>query len=558
MTRRRKIAIMAALTTATGVGAVAPGGAARAQSAAPDMPTISRKPGLSDRDRPLLPEMAQAETAAAAQPAAPKSKLPAAAPKGKPPRTVFLPSPNNPLVALRVFFHVGSADDPAGKEGLAALTSDVVGQGGTRKRSYAEVLDALYPLAARIQVVGDVESIVFEGTVHRDNVAAFADLLAEQILEPRFAEADFTRHRQNARDFVTKVLRGNDDEELGKHALASMMYAGHPYGHPTPGTATGLGEITLDDVKAFYASHFTRDRMIVGVGGGYPPGFAEAFAARFAALPATGTPMPKLPKPKVRKGAEVLIVQKEARANAISLGFPISITRADPDFYALTVARSYLGEHRTFNGVLMNRLRADRGLNYGDYAYIENFIQEGWSTFPQPNVPRRQQHFEIWLRPVPPQNALFALRGAVFYTRRLIEKGIPEAGFESTRRFLLAYSDLWTQDVSRRLGYAIDAAVYGKDIVKELKARLPRMKKADVDRAIKKHLQLNNFAVAIVADKAAEVKARLVSGEPTPITYDTDGTAPAVMAEDKLIEKEPLPIAAEAVSVEPADLMFEQ
>ncbi|HEY4184266.1 MAG TPA: pitrilysin family protein [Polyangia bacterium] len=474
------------------------------------------------------------------------------------PRTVFVPSPMSPLVALRVFFHVGSADDPAGKEGLAALTSDVVGQGGTRKRTYSEMLDALYPLAARIQVVGDVESIVFEGTVHRDNLAAFADLMVEQILEPRFADEDFTRQRQNALDFVTKSLRGNDDEELGKHSLASLMYAGHPYGHPAPGTATALGAVTVDDVKKFYATHFTRDRLIVGVAGGYPAGFAEAFAARFAALPARGQPLPTLPKPKTRKGAEVLIVEKDARADAISLGFPIAVTRADADFYPLTVARSYLGEHRTFNGVLMNRLRADRGLNYGDYAYIENFIQDGWSTFPYPNIPRRQQHFEIWLRPVPPQNALFALRGAVYYTRQLIEKGIPEEGFQSTRRFLLNYADLWTQDVSRRLGYAIDAAVYGKDLVKELKTRLAKMTKADVDRAVRKHLQLDNFAVAIVADKAADVKARLLDGKPTPITYDTGGTPAAILEEDKLIEKEPLPITADSVRVVSADQMFEK
>lgn len=497
----------------------------------------------------------EAAKAAAAPGATGAKKKPAGAAKGAP-RTVFVPSPNNPLVALRVFFHVGSADDPAGKEGLAALTSDVVGQGGTKKRDYAEVLDALYPLAAHIQVVGDVESIVFEGTVHRDNLAAFAELMADQILEPRFAEDDFTRHRQNALDFVTKSLRGNNDEELGKHALASLIYADHPYGHPTPGTAAGLGAITLADVKAFYASHFTRDRMIVGVGGGYPAGFPEAFAARFASLPPKGPPLPKLPKPKARKGAEVLIVEKEARANAISMGYSIPITRADPDFYPLTVARSYLGEHRTFNGVLMNRLRADRGLNYGDYAYVETFVQEGWSTFPHPNVPRRQQQFEIWLRPVPPQNALFALRGAVHFTRELIDKGIPEEGFQSTRRFLLNYADLWTQDVSRRLGYAIDAAVYGKDLIKELKARLPKMKKADVDRAVRKHLQMDNFAVAIVSDKAAEVKARLLDGKPTPITYDTAGTAAAILEQDKLIEKEPLPITPDSVQTVTVDQMF--
>ena len=133
------------------------------------------------------------------------------------------------------------------------------------------------------------------------------------------------------------------------------------------------------------------------------------------------------------------------------------MTRKDPDFYPLTVARSYLGEHRTFNGVLMNQLREVRGLNYGDYAYIENFIQDGWTTFPLPNIARRQQHFEIWLRPVPPHNGLFALRAALYETDKLIRDGIPQAGFEATKTFLMNYSNLWAQDVSRRLGYAIDA-----------------------------------------------------------------------------------------------------
>src|SRR5262249_37426830 len=153
--------------------------------------------------------------------------------------------------------------------------------GGTKKRTYGEVLDALYPLAAQIRVTGDKESMVFEGMVHRDNLEAFADLIADQVLEPRFADDDFARNREDAVDYITKTLRGNNDEELGKQALGTLMYAGHPYAHPTRGTVAGLNAITLDDVRKLYATRFTRDRLIVGVGGGYPDGFAEKFAARF-------------------------------------------------------------------------------------------------------------------------------------------------------------------------------------------------------------------------------------------------------------------------------------
>jgi zinc protease len=159
---------------------------------------------------------------------------------------------------------------------------------------------------------------------------------------------------------------------------------------------------------------------------------------------------------------------------------------------------------------------------------------------------------------VPPHNALFALRAALYETDKLIRDGIPKDGFEATKKFLANYSNLWAQDASRRLGFAIDAVVTGKDVVKELQARLPKMKKADVDAAIRKHLGLTGLTIAIVADKAQSVADTLMSGAPTGITYDTAGTAPEVVAEDDLIKRFPLPIDKENVRIFPVDKMFEK
>jgi hypothetical protein len=39
-----------------------------------------------------------------------------------------------------------------------------------------------------------------------------------------------------------------------------------------------------------------------------------------------------------------------------------------------------------------------RGLNYGDYSYIEEFPDGGELNMPPVNVPRRIQLFEIWIR----------------------------------------------------------------------------------------------------------------------------------------------------------------
>ena len=45
-------------------------------------------------------------------------------------------------------------------------------------------------------------------------------------------------------------------------------------------------------------------------------------------------------------------------------------------------------------------------------------------TFPVPNNPRRQQYFSIWIRPVPADKAVFALRAALWELDRLVENGM--------------------------------------------------------------------------------------------------------------------------------------
>lgn len=471
-----------------------------------------------------------------------------------------LPSAASPLVAIRILFHVGSAHDPAGKEGLAALTAALLAEGGSSRRSYAELLDALYPLAASIDVRADKEVTVLSGTVHRDNLERYWKIVSEVLLEPGFVPADFERVREDHLNAITTRLRATDDENLGKETLEAMIFAGHPYGRPVLGTVQGLRAIRLEDVKAFYRSCFTRENVEVGVAGGFDEAFLGQVLADLARLPGGRPVRPVLPEPRKPEGIEVTVVTKPARAWAISIGFPLDITRADEDFYPLLVANSYLGEHRTFNGILMQRMRGDRGLNYGDYSYIEGFVQDGGSTFPVPNIPRRQQFFSIWIRPVAPQHAHFAIRQALRELDRLVRDGLTEEEFEGTRRFLLHYSRLWTQTLSRRLGYEMDGRFYGRaSLPEELARRLPRLTRDEVNEAIRRHLRAGGAYVAVVADEesAARFLEALRTNAPSPISYTT-ATRPEVLEEDKEIAVFPLSINADRARLVPATEMFER
>ncbi len=477
---------------------------------------------------------------------------------GDGPAITHLPSPDSPLVAVRVVFRAGSQDDPPGKEGLAALTAAMIAEGGTEELTYEQVLEKFYPMAATLAGSCRKEVTVFSGTIHRDNLATFGDLVASMIVRPRFAPDDFERLRSEAVDAIARTLRGGNDEELGKWTLQLALYPGHPYGHVDRGTVQGLKAITLDDVKAFHRAHYARSNLQVGLAGGAGAGPLDRIKAAFAPLPAGAAAPPPLPAVARPTGLEITIVDKPAaEATAVSLGFPIDLNRRDDDFYALAVANSYLGEHRTFNGKLMQDLRGKRGLNYGDYSYIEDFIQEGGGTFPVANNPRRQQYFSIWIRPVPRDKAVFALRAALWEFDRLVDSGMSPADFEATRSFLLNYSKLWVQTASRRLGHAMDGAFHGRDDeVTELARRLPSLTVDQVNAAVRRHLKTGGFRVAIVARDALGLKDALLAAAPTPLTYDTQGTPADVLAEDKVIAA--YPIRASRVAIVPVGSLFEK
>jgi zinc protease len=471
---------------------------------------------------------------------------------------VIVESPGNPLISFRLMFQTGSANDPAGKEGLNALTAMMISDGGTRDLSLVQVIETLYPMAAGVGAQTDREVTTIVGGAHRDFLEDFYTIYRDLLLQPRFDPEDFERNRNQLLNYVSKSLRGSDDEELAKTLLAEMLYREHPFRHPTAWTVAGLESITLDDVKAFYRDRYTFASLRIGLAGDLPEGFAERVQEDFEkGLPAGKESSLELPSPSPAEGIEVWIAEKAADSTAISLGFPYAVTRSDPDFYPLLVANTYLGDHRSFHGVLMNNLRGKRGLNYGDYSYIEEFVQDGGSTFPVPNTARQQQFFSIWLRPVMPENAHFALRAALWELRRLVDTGISEENFEATRDYLLNYSKLWVQTLDRRLGYHIDSQFYGTGYyIDEIERRLGSLTAEDVNRAVKKHLDRWDFRVAMVASNANDLAASLEENRVSPITYQTPGTPPEVLEEDKKIERFELPVRN--VTVIPVEELFEK
>lgn len=467
---------------------------------------------------------------------------------------------DTPVIALRVVFESGSADDPPALAGLTHLTALTMLEGRAGELSYADRERLLFPMAAHISLHVEREQTVFSARVHKDHLAAFYPLFRDLLRAPGFDPADIERLRARSLSHLTQDLRGADDEALGKEVLQSMLFQGHPYAHPELGSESGLRDISRDWMIAQRARVFCALRVRVSISGPIDDAFAKQMESDLAALdsPSCEAKRP-LPPPSTLQTRRVWIIDKpEAGSVAISFGLPIEVSRSHPDYPALTLAAAYLGQHRTFAGKLMQKMRGDRGLNYGDYAYAENFVQEGDTRFPMPNVARRQQYLSIWLRPVRPEHAHFALRMAVRELELLVDQGIGEADFARIQQFVSNYYALFAQTEQQRLGYGLDARFYGDGAardVAQLRAQLAQLTREQVNAAIKRHILPARIQAAMVAPKAQALADKLVVGEPSPITYNVEKPA-ALLEEDKLIEKHALGLTREQVNVLPLQTLF--
>lgn len=483
------------------------------------------------------------------------------------PGTVVLHEEGSPFVAFNIWVKAGSQNDPAGKEGIAALTANLLSDGGTEQDTYQEIVSKLYPMATGYGVSVDKEMTNFRGTVHVDNLEGFYELLRNALLSPAFAEDDFERVKAQTMNFLERGRRYNRDEELSKELLYWMAYEGTPFQHPEEGYVQSVASITLDDVRAFYQQYYVRNNIVVGVGGGFPDGFVERVRADFDTLPEGEVPVVPAPQPAIPASNQVLIVEKDTDATAISFGFPTTLQRGGEDFYAMKLVNAWMGDHRNSFSNLYQVIREKRGMNYGNYSYIEPFPL-GYTTQSRPvNAVRRSNLFEVWIRPISltePGNlhsrTLFATRAAMREVANLVAGGLPEDQIERTRKYLYDFTLNYGDTTARRLAFAIDDAFYGLEgdnaYLTAIRPELDRLDKAQVDAAIREHLDAAGTYMVFITADAEAFKQLLLSGEATGITY-TGPQPPEILAEDEEIANFPIPVTEADIRIMGIEEIFE-
>lgn len=264
-------------------------------------------------------------------------------------RVVINPDHSVPVVAVNLWYDVGSRDERIGQTGLAHLFEHLMFQGSAQVKSGEH-------LASLQAVGGSVNATTwFDRTNYFEAVPTGALDLALWLEADRLATlADSLTqvNLDNQRDVVKEEKRQRYDNvpygDVIEHLVSLGFPPDHPYGHTTIGSMADLDAATLDDVRRFFRTHYAPNNAVLTLVGDVEPADGFRRAARYLGAIPTRT-VPDRPAPAQlppHSGLPRRIVEARVPSDAVYLTWRLP-ARGTRTFDCLDLALAILGDGPT-------------------------------------------------------------------------------------------------------------------------------------------------------------------------------------------------------------------
>src|SRR4051812_14540050 len=206
---------------------------------------------------------------------------------------ILAPDPSIPLVAVNVWYHVGSGDEVPGKSGFAYLFEHMMFQGSKNVGS-----------DKHFEVLRKLGSDEINGTTNSDRTNYFEVVPSNQLETGLWLESDRMSHLlemldkdalANQIDVVRNERRQRYDNapyNKARFALQAALYPeGHPYRYFTIGKHEDLVAASVDDVKAFYKTWYVPANATLALVGDFDVATAKQLVTKwFGSFPASKKP----------------------------------------------------------------------------------------------------------------------------------------------------------------------------------------------------------------------------------------------------------------------------
>ncbi len=270
-----------------------------------------------------------------------------------------------PTVAFELTINGGHAlqINAPDKAGLAQLTAAMLNE-STKNYTAEQLSEELEKLGSSISVSAGDNSTVLSARSLTKNLDATLALVEEVLKRPRFSQEDFDKVKK-------QQLEGLKSQEKQPVSIANNVYRRllygdeHIYSVPSSGIEETVTNISLDDIKNFYASYYSpsvSELVIVGDIGKKDIlkklGFLESWESKDVKIPG-------LTSSAVAEKTKIYLVDKEkAPQSEIRIGYMTDMTYdATGEYYEAYLMNYNLGG--AFNSRINLNLREDKGYTYG-------------------------------------------------------------------------------------------------------------------------------------------------------------------------------------------------
>jgi zinc protease len=278
-----------------------------------------------------------------------------------------------PLIYIIFVTPAGAVKDGE-KYGLASLTGDGL-LFGTKNYSKKEIENQLEFLGVRYGVSTSAEDTRLEISFLKKDFGKVMPIFKEIVRLPTFDEQEFEKRKTRLLSELEQA-KEHPRRVIGAY-FNKFLFGEHPYGNPTDGTQSSVGQLTVTDLRSFYQQNYRPSLSAIAATGDFS---AEEMKNKLAQLfgdwQGDGPDVESAAQPQAGLDrSRVLLVNKEDATETRFLIGSFGIKRNNPDYVAVRLINTVLGDR--FTSWLNDELRVNRGLTYGAYSSFNAKKQTG-------------------------------------------------------------------------------------------------------------------------------------------------------------------------------------
>ena len=406
---------------------------------------------------------------------------------------VIVPRRNVPLLAFQLLLRGGALGDPVGRAGVASLTAGLLDK-GAGERDAAAFAQSVEGAGGSFAASAGPECLSISGQFLAQDQEPMLELLADAVMAPRFAAAEFTRQQLRHSGHI-RSLKDSDPSELLPQYGRALLFGDHPYGQPASGSEDSLQAITLRDVVDYHRAHIGADRAVLVVAGDVDVARLKAdVERRFGDWRPAALPLPAVqPTVKLRR-RRVLLVDAPGSAQSYFWLGATGLDRAYPQRAALDLVNSLFGGR--FTSLLNTELRIRTGLSYGAGSGFTRGRVAGEFAI--------RSFAEV-------RHTVRAIDLALKTLSRLKREGITEGMLDSARSYVLGQYPMNLETAADWAAQLADLEVYGLDpgYIEGYGPALRSASLADARQVIDTAFPIGRQLAVVVIGDASLIRQRL-------------------------------------------------